>query len=125
MSKADRVIAWSTALTVTGVAAVVTQERSTRLTLCERTANGRESGLTPLTVDGLIYASSMVVLDSARRSMPLPVLARCLLGQGASSPGVRRASWGGSGSRRESLGACPVRLGGGGGDPGDLVGAVG
>jgi hypothetical protein len=38
MSEADRVIAWSTALTVTGVAAVVTQERSARLTLCERTA---------------------------------------------------------------------------------------
>jgi len=26
----------------------------------------------PLTVDGLIYASSMVMLDSARRKVPVP-----------------------------------------------------
>ena len=36
----------------------------------------------PLTVDGLIYASSMVMLDSARRDVPLPALARWLLGLG-------------------------------------------
>jgi hypothetical protein len=33
-------------------------------------------------VDGLIYASSMVILDSARRKTPLPALARWLLGLG-------------------------------------------
>jgi hypothetical protein len=33
-------------------------------------------------VDGLIYASSMVMLDSARRKMPIPALARWLLGRG-------------------------------------------
>jgi hypothetical protein len=33
-------------------------------------------------VDGLIYASSMVVLDSARRRVPVPALARWLLGLG-------------------------------------------
>jgi hypothetical protein len=38
--------------------------------------------LVPLTVDGLIYASSMVMLDSARRKMPVPPLARWLLGAG-------------------------------------------
>ena len=36
----------------------------------------------PLTVDGLIYASSMVLLDSARREVPVPALARWLLGLG-------------------------------------------
>jgi hypothetical protein len=36
----------------------------------------------PLTVDGLIYASSMVMLDSARRGMRVPSLARWLLGSG-------------------------------------------
>ena len=36
----------------------------------------------PLTVDGLVYASSMVMLDSARRGMPVPALARWLLGLG-------------------------------------------
>ena len=35
-----------------------------------------------LTVDGLIYASSMVLLDSARREATVPALARWLLGLG-------------------------------------------
>jgi hypothetical protein len=35
-----------------------------------------------LTVDGLIYASSMVMLDSARRGIRVPGLARWLLGLG-------------------------------------------
>jgi hypothetical protein len=38
--------------------------------------------MVPLTVDGLIYASSMVMLDSARRKMSVPALARWLLGLG-------------------------------------------
>jgi hypothetical protein len=36
----------------------------------------------PLTVDGLIYASSMVMLDAARRKTPVPALARWLLALG-------------------------------------------
>jgi len=36
----------------------------------------------PSTVDGLIYASSRVLLDSARRQVPVPALARWLLGAG-------------------------------------------
>jgi hypothetical protein len=31
-------------------------------------------------LDGLIYASSMVMLDSARRKVPVPALARWFLG---------------------------------------------
>jgi hypothetical protein len=38
--------------------------------------------LIPLTVDGLIYASSMAMLDSARRGVRVPTLARWLLGLG-------------------------------------------
>jgi hypothetical protein len=38
--------------------------------------------LIPLTADGLIYASSMVMLDSARRGVRVPALARWLLGLG-------------------------------------------
>jgi hypothetical protein len=30
--------------------------------------------MVPLTVDGLIYASSLVMLDSARRKTPVPAL---------------------------------------------------
>jgi len=41
---------------------------------------GWTARLVPLTVDGLIYASSMVMLDSARRAPPVPALARWLLG---------------------------------------------
>jgi hypothetical protein len=36
----------------------------------------------PLTVDGLIYASSMVMLDSVRPKASVPALARWLLGLG-------------------------------------------
>ena len=41
---------------------------------------GWTARLVPLTVDGLIYASSMVMLDSARRAVPVSALARWLLG---------------------------------------------
>jgi len=41
-----------------------------------------DARLVPLTVDGLIYASSMVLLDSARRKVPVPAPARWLLGLG-------------------------------------------
>ncbi|MFF0243949.1 DUF2637 domain-containing protein [Streptosporangium sandarakinum] len=48
-------------------------------------ANG-ESGLTaylvPLTIDGAIFASSMVLLDAARRRLPVPALARWTLALG-------------------------------------------
>ena len=44
--------------------------------------SGWTARMVPLTVDGLIYASSMVMLDSARRKTPVPVLARWLLGLG-------------------------------------------
>jgi len=43
---------------------------------------GWTARLIPLTVDALIYASSMVMLDSARRKTPVPALARWLLGLG-------------------------------------------
>jgi hypothetical protein len=45
-----------------------------------------ESGITarlePATIDGLVYASSMVVLYAARHGLPVPSLARWLLGLG-------------------------------------------
>jgi len=43
---------------------------------------GRTAWLVPLTVDGLIYASSMVMLDAARRKAAVPALSRRLLGLG-------------------------------------------
>ena len=44
--------------------------------------SGWTGRLIPLTVDGLIYASSMVMLDSARRGVRVPALSRWLLGLG-------------------------------------------
>jgi hypothetical protein len=45
-----------------------------------------ESGVTarlePATIDGLVYCSRMVVLYAARHRLPVPRLARCLLGLG-------------------------------------------
>jgi hypothetical protein len=42
--------------------------------------------MVPLTVDGLIYASSMVMMmDSARRKRSAPALARWLLGLGVAA----------------------------------------
>jgi hypothetical protein len=84
MSAADRVIRWSTALAVLGVAlvaAVVSYEHASDLVRA-RGETGWTVRLIPLTVDGLIYASSMVMLDSARRKIRVPALARWLLGLG-------------------------------------------
>ena len=84
MSAADRVIRWSTAgavLGVAAVAAVASYEHAYDLVRAHGEA-GWTARLVPLTVDGLIYASSMVMLDSARRKMPVPALARWLLGLG-------------------------------------------
>jgi hypothetical protein len=84
MSGADRVIQWSTALAVLGVAAVAAVASYEHAFDLVR-AHGEEgwtAHTVPLTVDGLIHASSMVTLDSARRKAPVPALARWLLGLG-------------------------------------------
>ena len=84
MNGADRVIRWSTAFAVLGVAAVAavaSYEHAYDLVLAHGEA-GWTARLIPLTVDGLIYASSMVMLDSARRKTPVPALTRWLLGLG-------------------------------------------
>jgi hypothetical protein len=84
MNATDRVIGWSTALAVVGVAvvaAVVSYEHVSDLVRAHG-ESGWTGRLIPLTVDGLIYASSMVMLDSARRGAQVPALARWLLGLG-------------------------------------------
>jgi Protein of unknown function (DUF2637) len=84
MSRADRVIGWSTALAVLGVAAVAAVASYEHAYDLVRThgESGWTARMVPLTVDGLIYASSMVTLDSARRKTAVPALARWLLGLG-------------------------------------------
>ena len=78
---ADRVIRWTTAvavIAVAAVAAVASYEHAYDLVRAHGEA-GWTARLVPLTVDGLIYASSMVMLDCARGKMPAPALARWLL----------------------------------------------
>jgi hypothetical protein len=84
MSSADRIIRWSTAGAVLGVAAVAaaaSYEHAYAL-VSMHGETGWTARLVPLAVDGLIYASSMVMLDSARRRTPVPALSRWLLGLG-------------------------------------------
>jgi hypothetical protein len=66
---------------VAAVAAVASYEHAYALVQADG-EGGWTGRLVPLTVDGLIYASSMVMLDSARRRIPVPALARWLLGLG-------------------------------------------
>jgi hypothetical protein len=68
MTGADRIIQWSTALAVLGVAtvaAVVSYEHAYDRVWAHG-ESGRTAHMVPLMVDGLIYASSTVMLDSAR-----------------------------------------------------------
>jgi hypothetical protein len=84
MTRTNLIIRWSTALAVVGVAAVAaaaSYEHAYDLVRMHG-ESGWTARLVPLTVDGLIYASSMVMLDSARRKTPVPALARWLLGLG-------------------------------------------
>jgi hypothetical protein len=84
MTAAERVIRWTTALAVVGVAAVAavaSYEHAYALVRAHGEV-GWTGRMVPLTVDGLICASSMVMLDSARRRAQVPALARWLLGLG-------------------------------------------
>jgi hypothetical protein len=84
MTYEGKIIRWSTAGAVVGVAvvaAVVSYEHAYEL-VHGHGETGWTAHLIPLTVDGLIWASSMVMLDSARRGVRMPALARWLLGLG-------------------------------------------
>ena len=80
----DRLIRCTTALAVlmvAGVAAVISCQHA-----CELVASHGETGVTarllPFTVDGLIWAASMVALDASRRNHPVPRLALWSLAAG-------------------------------------------
>ena len=69
---------------VAAVAAVASYEHAYALVGAHGEV-GWTGRLVPLTVDGLIYASSIVMLNSARRKTPVPALARWLLGLGVAA----------------------------------------
>ena len=79
-----RAIRWATAATVVGlggVAAVVSFRHA--LEVVQDHGETRDTAmLYPLTIDGLVFASSMVLLDAARRGEKAPTLAKWTLGIG-------------------------------------------
>jgi hypothetical protein len=84
VTRAERAIRWSTVAAVAVVAAVAGWVSYSHALSVVRAhgETGPVSWAYPLTIDGLIYAGSMVLLDAARRGTPAPPLARWLLGTG-------------------------------------------
>ena len=83
-SGVDRAIRLSTAaavLAVAGIAAYVSYWHAYAVVRAHG-ETGITARLEPATVDGLVYASSMVVLYAARHRVPVPSLARWLLALG-------------------------------------------
>jgi hypothetical protein len=84
MTGVDRAIRVSTAvavLAVAGVAAYVSYCHAYAV-VCAHGETGITARLEPATIDGLVYASSMVNLYAARHRLPVPALARWLLALG-------------------------------------------
>jgi hypothetical protein len=74
----DRLIRITTALavvTVATVAAVISYRHAYEL-VRSHGESGTTARLVPFTVDGLIWAASMVILDANRRTLPVPALAK-------------------------------------------------
>ncbi|MBO3751902.1 DUF2637 domain-containing protein [Streptosporangiaceae bacterium NEAU-GS5] len=81
---ADRLIRATTALavlTVAAVAAVISYQHAYELVSTHGEV-GITARLVPFTVDGLIWAASMVILDASRRERPVPSLAKGSLSVG-------------------------------------------
>jgi hypothetical protein len=80
----DRLIRITTALavaTVAAVAAVISYRHAYEL-VSTHGETGLTARLMPFTVDGLILAASMLILDANRRHLRVPPLARWCLGAG-------------------------------------------
>jgi hypothetical protein len=80
----DRLIRITTALAVVavaGVAAIISYQHAYEL-VSSYGEHGVTARLLPFTVDGLIWAASMVVLDASRRNHRVPRLAAWSLGAG-------------------------------------------
>lgn len=80
----DRLIRITTALAVLAVAAVaaVISYRHAYGLVHTHGETGPTARLVPFTVDGLIWAASMVILDASRRKQPAPPLAKWSLAVG-------------------------------------------
>jgi hypothetical protein len=79
--RTDRIIRETTkavVFVVAGVAAVVSY-RHAYAVVTAFGEDGLAAYMIPVTIDGLVYASSMVILDAARNRLPPPLLAWVLL----------------------------------------------
>ncbi len=80
----ERLIRITTALAVVAVAvvaAIISYQHAYELARSHG-ESGVTARLLPFTVDGLIWAASMVILDASRRNQPVPRLAAWSLGAG-------------------------------------------
>jgi hypothetical protein len=80
----DKLIRITTAIavaTVAAVAAIISYRHAYEL-VSSHGETGLTARLMPFTVDGLILAASMLILDASRRHQPVPPLARWCLGAG-------------------------------------------
>jgi hypothetical protein len=84
MTGVDRAIRVSTAVAVLAVACVAAYVSywHAYAVVCAHGETGVTARLEPATIDGLVYASSMVNLYAARHRLPVPALARWLLALG-------------------------------------------
>jgi Protein of unknown function (DUF2637) len=95
-SGVDRAIRLSTTaavLSVAGIAAYISYWHAYALVRAHG-GSGITARLEPATIDGLVYASSMVVLYAARHGVPAPFLARWLLGLGIAATLTANAAQG-------------------------------
>jgi Protein of unknown function (DUF2637) len=107
----DRLIRITTALAVMAVAvvaAVISYQHAYEL-VRSHGESGMTARLLPFTVDGLIWAASMVVLDASRRNQPVPRLAAWSLGAGiVATVGANLAHGVGHGSIGALVSAWPA-----------------
>jgi Protein of unknown function (DUF2637) len=107
----DRLIRFTTALavaTVAAVAAVISYRHAYEL-VRSHGESGVTARLVPFTVDGLIWAASMLILDANRRNRPAPPLASWCLGAGiAATIGANLAHGLGHGSIGALVSAWPA-----------------
>jgi hypothetical protein len=103
----DRLIKITTALTVVAVAvvaAIISYQHAYEL-VRSHGESGMTARLLPFTVDGLIWAASMVVLDASRRLQPVPRLEPwCRIGRIFTGRGIWDAP------ERVGPAACNVRV---------------
>jgi peptidoglycan/LPS O-acetylase OafA/YrhL len=92
----DRLIRLTTALAVVAVAcvaAIISYQHAYAL-VSVHGERGLTARLLPFTVDGLIWAASMVVLDASRRNERVPALAAWSLGVGiVATVGALVSAW--------------------------------